>query len=155
MECDFFMKRFFCCLLVVLIILTSCDESPSQHKSAEMLLHEIMEEFSIEDGYVYSDEMGAAQPLTDVMLERIFFGAMLDDLRYAKSVAVYFSRRFSEQEIVIIQLYDIAHRKTIMALLNKRAEKKENAIVSSQGNYVYLICTDKNSDILSALREKT
>lgn len=146
------MKRILCCFLAAVIIFSSCSRPFSfEAKSAEEVLCEIMKEFSITDGYIYSSGEEAEHPITSAMLERMFFGTALDDLRYAESMAVYFSRRFSEREIIIIELFDMSHRKAVMALLTKRAEKKENAIVQANGNYVYLICTEKNEEILSAL----
>ena len=59
----------------------------------------------------------------------------------------YFSKRFCEYEIIVFELFDISSRDKIIALLQKRAKKKENAVVASDGVYVYLICTDRNEEI--------
>jgi hypothetical protein len=113
-----------------------------------------MEAFSITDGYVYGKCEGETHFLSDAMLERMFMGADLADLCYVESMAVYFSRRFSEREILVIVLFDMSHREAIVALLEKRANRKENALVSTNGRYVYLVCTENNEEILSFLREK-
>ena len=117
-------------------------------------MQEVMLEFEIEDGYLYSRDAMAEYPLTDAMLERAFFGASLEDLCYAESMAVYFSGRFCDHEIIVIKLFDMSHRKAVASLLVKRADLKENALVYACGNYVFLICTDRNEEILAAFREK-
>ena len=69
------------------------------------------------------------------------------DFPYVTSCAVYFSRHFSEREIVVLKLCDLSHQRELLRLLRKRAEKKENAVAFADGVYVYLICTDQNEEI--------
>lgn len=117
-------------------------------------MRDVMIHFQVSDGYLYSRDEKAEYLLTDAMLERMFSGASLEDLRYAESMAAYFSGRFCESEIVVIELFDMSHRKTIVSLLTKRAELKERATVYAQGNYVFLICTEQNEEILEIIRER-
>ena len=148
------MLRYICVLLVIAMLFSSCGNAYTQTASAEALLQEVMLEFEIEDGYLYSRDAMAEHPLTDAMLERAFLGASLEDLRYAESVAVYFSGRFCDHEIIVIKLFDMSHRKAMVSLLTKRADLKEDALVSVWEDYVFLICTDRNEEILAAFREK-
>ena len=146
------MKRFLLFLLILTFLFGSCKTTfLKEEKHAEEVLNEILMEFSIDDGIVYSDERDAKYPLTDEMLERLFWGTDLGDLRYVSSVAVYFSRRFYEDEIFVFELFDISHQKAVMKLLSRRAEKKENAVLFANGVYIYLICTEKNEEIKSFL----
>jgi hypothetical protein len=68
------------------------------------------------------------------------------------SAAVYFSKRFSEHEILIFKVCDLSHTEDITRLLQKRARKKENAVVIADGVYIYLICTDQNESIINYLK---
>ena len=148
------MLRYVCVFLIIVMIFSSCGNAYTQSVSADVLLQEVMIRFDINDGYLYSRDTMAEYPLTDAMLERIFFGTSLDDLCYAESMAVYFSGRFCDHEIIVIELFDMSHRKAVASLLTKRADLKENALVYMRGNYVFLICTDRNEEILAAFREK-
>ena len=148
------MIRFVCCFLMILAFFSSCGVSSFESSSSEELLRDIMICFQTEDGHLYSRDEKARYPLTDAMLDRMFFGASLEDLRYVESMAVYFSGRFCDHEIVVVELFDMSHRKTIASLLTKRAELKEHATVYAQGNYVFLICTEQNEEILDIIQEK-
>ncbi len=142
------MKRGICILIAMMVCFSSCKSQIfPETKRADEVLQTILSEFSVDEGYLYSDALEAERPLTDAMLERMFSGADLADFRYACSMAVYFSKRYSEHEIIVIELFDMSHRGAVEALLRKRMEKKENAVVISNGVYVYLICTDQNDEI--------
>lgn len=135
-------------LLIYAFVFSSCVPVFSEEsRSADEILAAILAEFDMEDGYCYGTERDAMHPLTDALLERMFVGERLDDLRYVDSMAVYFSRRYSEREIIVIKLLDISHQKAVMALLLERAEKKENAVVFASGVYLYLLCTEQNKEI--------
>ena len=139
---------------MILVLFSSCGDASVHNPSSEELLREITIHFQKEDGNLYIRDEKAAYPLTDAMLERTFLGASLEDLRYVKSMAAYFSGRFCDHEILVIELFDMSHRKTIVSLLTKRAELKEHAMVYAQGNYVFLICTEQNEEILDIIRKK-
>ena len=135
-------------LLICAFIFSSCLPVFSEEsRSADEILAAILAEFDMEDGYCYGTERDAMYPLTDALLERMFVGERLDDLRYVDSMAVYFSRRYSEREIIVIRLLDMSHRKAVMALLLERAGKKENAVVFASSVYLYLLCTEQNESI--------
>ena len=50
------------------------------------------------------------------------------------------------------EVCDLSHTEDITHLLQKRAKKKENAVVFADGVYVYLICTDQNEAISRYLK---
>ncbi len=146
------MKRCFIILLCLSFFVSSCSVPfREEAKRAEVKLQDILSAFSISDGFVYHNGEDAEHPLTDAMLERMFMEARLDDLSYVCSMAVYFSRRYHAWEIIIFELYDMSHREAVMKLLEKRARKKENAVVFANGVYVYLICTEQNGEIKNFL----
>ncbi len=105
-----------------------------------MELQRILYEKEISDGVIYSDRDGSQRPLTDAMIDRIFFDMNTDDLRYVRSMALFVTRRFSDREILVLELYDPSHSRTVESLLLRRAEKKENAVLSRNGVYLYLMC---------------
>lgn len=143
------MKKFFLLTLLLAFALTSCGTPKKAHRgNAQEILSEILENFEQGDGFVYTDEVGAEYPLTDAMLARMFpDDGDTADLFCVVSAAVYFSRRFSDREILVLEICDISHTELIVRLLQKRAKKKENAVVFADGVYVYLICTDENEEI--------
>ncbi len=122
-----------------------------ENKRADVVLQGILSAFSISDGFLYHDGEDAEHPLTDAMLERMFAGEKLDDLSYVRSMAVYFSRRYHARELLVFELYDMSRRGAVMKLLEKRARKKENAVIFANGVYVYLICTEQNGEIKNFL----
>ena len=149
------MKKILLSALALACLLTACGVPSSGRKgeSAPQIMAEILTEFSLAEGYVYESGMGAALPLTDAMLARMFPDeGDTADLFCVESAAVYFSKRFSEHEIVVFRLCDRSHTEDIEKLLQKRAKKKENAVVVADGVYVYLICTDKNEAISRYLK---
>ena len=137
-----------------MMLFSSCGNSYFREPTADALLRDVMCDFGIADGYLYVRDALAEHPLTDAMLERMFLGASLEDLRYVKSMAAYLSGRLCEKEIIVIELFDMSHRKALTSLLTKRADLKDGALVYAQGNYVYLLCTERNDEILAFLREK-
>ena len=140
---------------IALLILVSCTASPSSHQkgSAAEIMAALLSQVAQEDGFVYSSALDAALPLSDALLERMFPDTGdTADLECVVSAAVYFSKRFSEHEIVIFELCDRSHTEKIVRLLQKRAKKKENAVVFADGVYVYLICTDCNEAISRYLK---
>ncbi len=144
------MRKVLMWLLLLSVFLTSCFPFGTKKRTgdAEEVLSEILETFSISDGVIYSEKEGAAYPLTDALLERMFCDeGDMADFAYVTSCAVYFSRHFSEREIVVLKLCDLSHQRELLRLLRKRAEKKENAVAFADGVYVYLICTDQNEEI--------
>ncbi len=142
------MKRILLICLCPIIFLSSCSVPFSkENRRAEVILEEMLMQFSICDGFLYQKTGDAEHPLTDAMLTRLFEGADLADLRYVASMAVFLSRRYRSTEIMIIELYDISHRDALQKLLEKRAKKKENAVVLTNGVYLYLICTEQNEEI--------
>jgi hypothetical protein len=143
------MKKFFLLTLLLAFAFTSCGTPKTAHRgNAQEILSEILENFEQGDGFVYTDEAGAEYPLTDTMLARMFpDDGDTADLFCVVSAAVYFSRRFSDREILVLEICDISHTELIVRLLQKRAKKKENAVVFADGVYVYLICTDMNEEI--------
>ena len=144
----FILKKLLCFTLIIICIFSSCLPSLSKEtRNADEILEAVLAEYGIEDGYCYSTRKDAKHPLTDTFLERMFFGARRSVLRYVDSMAVYCSRRYNEREIIVIELYDVSHQKAVMALLLERAEKKENAVVFSNGVYLYLLCTERNEEI--------
>ncbi len=146
------MKRFFLLLFVTVFLFSSCSVPFStETRSAEAILNAVLTEFSISDGFYYSDAEDAAHPLTDALLSRMFMGKRLDDLRYVRSMAVWFSRRYREGEIIVIELFDRSHQRAVMALLSTRAGQKENAVLFANGAYLYLVCTEQNDEIKAFL----
>lgn len=149
------MRKFLICLFLTALFFVSCDSGPHILKKgeAEEILEEVLSHFQIADGTVYSTGLSAENPLTDSLLARMFpERGDTDDLFCVRSAAVYFSKRFSDKEILVFELFDISGREKIVALLQKRAKKKENAVVLSDGVYVYLICTDQNGEISRYLK---
>ena len=150
-----YMKKFILSALVCACLLSACGVSLSEGKrgSAREIMAELMQEFTFAEGYVYESGREAALPLSDAMLARMFpDDGDTADLFCVRSAAVYFSKRFSEHEIVIFELCDRLHTEDIERLLQKRAKKKKNAVVIADGVYVYLICTDQNEAISRYLR---
>lgn len=143
------MKKFFLLTLLLAFALSSCGTPKTARRgSASEILSEILENFEQGDGFVYTDETGTESPLTDAMLARMFpDDGDTADLFCVVSAAVYFSKRFSDREILVLEICDISHTELIVRLLQKRAKKKENAVVFADGVYVYLICTDQNEEI--------
>ena len=140
---------------MMMFISSSCgsDIPHSKKGDAEEILRDVLSYFQITDGYLYSTRPLSEYPLTDAILARMFpERGDTEDLICVYSVAVYFSRRFCEHEIIVFELCDISSRDKMIALLQKRAKKKENAVVLSDGVYVYLICTDWNEEISRYLK---
>lgn len=143
-------RRFLIGFLALSLVFTSCV---SPHKTLEgdatAVLEEILMQFPMPEGMIYSDRAEAAYPLTDALLARMFpdTGDMAD-FAYVVSVAVCVSRRFSDGEITVLELCDLSHREELKRLLKKRADKKENAVVFTNGVYVFLIATDHNEAIM-------
>ena len=149
------MRKILVILFLIPFIFASCgpDMRHSKKGDAEEILRDVLSCFQITDGYVYSTKPLSEYPLSDALLARMFpERGDTDDLYCLRSAAVYFSRRFCEDEIVVFELCDISNRDKILALLQKRARKKENAVVFSDGVYVYLICTDRNEEISRYLK---
>ena len=91
-------------------------------------MSELLSEFTLEEGFVYESDLGAELPLTDSLLSRMFpDDGDTEDLFCVVSAAAYFSKRFSEHEILIFEVCDLSHTEDITRLLQKRARKKENA----------------------------
>lgn len=149
------MRKILVILFLIPFIFASCGQSIRHSKKgdAEEILRDVLSCFQITDGYVYSTKPLSEYPLSDALLARMFpERGDTDDLYCLRSAAVYFSRRFCEDEIVVFELCDISNRDKIQTLLQKRARKKENAVVFSDGVYVYLICTDQNEKISRYLK---
>lgn len=149
------MRKFLIFLFILLFISSSCgsDIPHSKKRDAEEILRNVLSYFQITDGYLYSTRSLSKYPLTDAILARMFpERGDTEDLICVYSAAVYFSRRFCEHEIIVFELCDISSREKMIALLQKRAKKKENAVVLSDGVYVYLICTDRNEEISRYLK---
>ena len=149
------MKKY--CILAFLLIFAavSCGlpKTPRSGSAAEIMA-DILEHFEQGEGFVFTDERDAQYPLTDAMLARMFPDeGDTADLFCVVSSAVFFSKRFSDREITVFELCDISHTESIVSLLQKRAKKKENAVVFADGVYVYLICTDENEAISRYLQE--
>ncbi len=135
------MKRMICFLLTLLFSASACAPVfERKTRCAEEELSYILEEKGIAEGIVYSTSRDAAYPLTDAIMERLFLGANREDLCFVRSAALYVSRRFTEKEIFVLELYDRSHLEAVKKLLMRRAEKKENAVLSDHGVYLYLIC---------------
>ena len=135
------MKRFLLILLGFSVLLVSCGTPVQEKGDAYQVVEKIMTHFELADGVLYSDREDADYFLSDSMLDRMFSeGYGLPEFEYVVSCAAYFSRRFSEEEIVVLKL------------CRRRAEKKENAVVYADGVYVYLICTDINDKILAYIK---
>ena len=149
------MKKIYLSALLCAFLLTSCTAiQPSRRKeSAPRIMASLLSEFSLADGFVYESGLEAAYPLTDAMLARMFpDDGDTDELFCVVSAAVYLSKRFSEHEIIIFELSDLSHTEDIVRLFEKRAKKKENAVVIADGVYVYLICTEQNEAISRYLK---
>lgn len=147
------MKRFLLILLGFSVLLVSCGTPVQEKGDAYQVVEKIMTHFELADGVLYSDREDADYFLSESMLERMFSeGYGLPEFEYVVSCAAYFSRRFSEGEIVVLKLCDKSHREELMKLCRRRAEKKENAVVYADGVYVYLICTDINDKILAYIK---
>ena len=142
------MRKFWVLCLLCAVFFTSCSSVFSADDSAAEKLYAVLTEFSLTEGAVYSTEENEDYPFTDAMAERMFFwGRDISALSHAESTAVYVSRRFSSEEIVVVKLYDFSHRDEVEALFLSRAEKKKNAIVFCDGVYVYLICAENRDEI--------
>ena len=144
------MKKLYPTLLILACFLTACGPSLPHGRtgSASQIMSDILSEFTLEEGFVYESDLTAELPLTDSLLARMFpDDGDTDDLFCVVSAAVYFSKRFSEHELLIFEVCDISHTEDIAHLLQKRAKKKGNAVVIADGVYVYLICTDRNEAI--------
>ena len=149
-EMEIIMRKFCLWALFFVFLFTSCDVSaPTKSRgTAAEILYEILSEFTLAEGFVYESGHNAALPLTDALLARMFpDDGDTADLFCVKTAAVYFSKRFSEHEILVFELCDLSHTEDIVRLLQKRAKKKENAVVIADGVYVFLICTDQNEAI--------
>ena len=149
------MRKFIIFLFLVIFIFVSCDSGSQTLKKgdAEEILLDILNHFQIENGSVYSTGLSSENPLTDSLLARMFPDrGDTEDLFCVRSAAVYFSKRFSDGEILVFELYDISNRNKIISIFQKRAKKKENAVVLSDGVYIYLICTDRNEEISRYLK---
>lgn len=148
------MRKFIIFLFLIGFLFISCTPSdPLKKGNAEEILRDVLNQFQMTDGTVYSRGLTAENPLTDSLLARMFpERGDTEDLCYVRSAAVYFSKRFSDEEILIFELHDISGREKIVALFQKRANKKENAVVLSDGVYVYLICTKQNEEIKRYLK---
>ena len=149
------MRKLWIAALLLAVTAVSCAiPKTARNGSAADVLTEILKEFAQEEGFVYTDEANTDHPLTDAMLARMFPDeGDTADLFGVVSSAVYFSKRFCEHEIIVFKLCDISHTDTVVRLLQKRAKKKENAVVFADGVYVYLICTDENEAISRYLQE--
>ncbi len=148
-----FRNFFLCCLLSLFFVSCGFQGGTSKKGDAEDILREVLSSFGITDGSVYSNRPLAEYPLTDALLARMFpERGDTEDLFCVRSAAVYFSKRFCDDEIIVFELFDISGREKIVSLLQKRANKKENAVVLSDGVYVYLICTDYNTQISRYLK---
>lgn len=149
-----FYRKLWLVLIVLMFLLNSCRPFVSKPQgNAEEILQEIVSQFYLPDGVIYSKREDAEYLLTDSLLERMFPDTGdLADFYYVSSAAVWFSRRFSEGEIVVLELCDLSHQRELLRLLSKRTEKKENAVAFANGIYVYLICTDKNKEIMRYLQ---
>ena len=144
------MRKFYLWAFLGIFLLTACSvPAPTKQRgSAEEVLYEILSEFMFSDGFVYGSNLDSVLPLTDAMLARMFpDDGDTADLFCVKTAAVYFSKRFSEHEIIVFELCDRSHTEDIVWLLQKRAKKKENAVVIADGVSVFLICTDQNDAI--------
>ncbi len=142
------MRKFCALLILCAVFLTSCAPVFSADESAAEKLYAVLAEFSLTEGAVYSTEDNEDYLFTDAMAERMFFwGRDISSLSHAHSMAVYVSRRFSSEEIVVAKLYDLSHRDEVEALFLIRAEKKKNAIVFCDGVYVYLVCAENRDEI--------
>ncbi|MBQ3490676.1 MAG: hypothetical protein IJA86_08810 [Clostridia bacterium] len=142
-----------CFLIFLMFVSCGFHGSTTKKGDAEDILGDILSSFRITDGNVYSNRPLSEYPLTDALLARMFpERGDTEDLFCVRSAAVYFSKRFCENEIIVFELYDISGRDKIVSLLQKRANKKENAVVLSDGVYVYLICTDRNAEISHYLK---
>jgi len=149
------MRKILIFIVLIPLIFTSCgpDLQHSKKGDAEEILRDVLSCFQITDGYVYSTRPLSEYPLSDALLARMFpERGDTEDLFCVNSAAVYFSRRFCENEMIVFELFDISGRDKIVSLLQKRARKKENAVVLSDGVYVYLICTDQNEEISRYLK---
>ena len=153
-ESDFFMKIRILFLLVIAVLVSSCTPTwTAEQGDAEEVLEEILNRFEFSDGVVYSDRNDADFVLSDAMIERMFSdGYGVPAFEYVVSCAAYLSRRYSDHEIVVIKLCDKSHREEMMQVCRRRAAKKENAVVYADGVYVYLICTDRNEEILDYIK---
>ena len=130
------------------VLFTSCAPVFSVDDSAAEKLYAVLAEFSLTEGAVYSTEEKEDYPFTDAMAERMFFwGRDISALSHAQSTAVYVSRRFSSEEIVVVKLRDRSYRDEVEALFLIRADKKKNAIVFCDGVYVYLVCAENRDEI--------
>ncbi len=140
-------------MLIFVLIFSSCAAFSEEDADAQEKLERVLEAFSIGDGVLYSTREDAEYILSDAMTERMFFyGKDISSLAEVESAAAYFSRRFSDEEIVVLKLFDLSYRNEVEALCKLRASKKENAIVFCDGVYIYLICTGKNEEIHNYLK---
>lgn len=146
------MRKLWILVLLLVCMLTSCIGSDA-HGSAKEAVESVLMHFHITDGVVYGDS-DEQYRLSDSMLSLMFDGDSLPEFEYVESCAAYFSRRFSQHELVVLRLYDMSHREELAALCKRRAEKKENAVVFYDGVYVYLICMENNGEIVSYLKGK-
>lgn len=147
------LKRLIFCFLGLSVLFVSCGKSVRDKGDAYQIVDKIMTHFELSDGVLYSDREDSEYYLSDSMIERMFSeGYGLPEFEYVVSCAAYFSRRFSEGEVVVLELCDKSHREELVKLCRRRASKKENAVVYADGVYVYLICTDINDQILSYLK---
>ena len=149
------MRKFLFFLLLLAFLSVSCGKQTNILKKgeAEELLQDVLSHFQLAEGTIYSTGLLSENPLTDALLARMFpEQGDTDDLYCVRSAAVYFSKRFSDGEILVFELYDISNRDKITALFQKRAKKKENAVVLSDGVYIYWICTDRNGEISRYLK---
>lgn len=149
------MKKILLLLIAaVTMLLCACSGGFYGEGTACSELSAITERFGLDDaGVIYSDDENAGYVLTQSMLSSMFSGNE-NKFRYAVSCAAYFSRRFSDGEIVVIQVSDRSRREEIYGMCLRRAAKKHNAIVYADGNFVYLICTDINSEIAGYIRKR-
>lgn len=149
-----FLKKIIVLLTVLAFVLSSC-KSPLEEDvgDAEEVLRRIIDRFELSGGVIYSDMPEAEYFLTDALKEKLFSdGNGLPEFESVVSCAVYVSRRFSEEEIIVLKLCDKSHREALMKLCRRRAAKKENAVLYANGVYIYLVCTDRNEEILAYLR---
>ncbi len=148
-----FYRKYLSLLLVFSVLLTSCAPVKTEKdQDAMTVLEDIVMQFQLEEGVLYCNHPDAEYPLSASMLERMFpERGDTADLVYVVSSAVWFSRRFSQKEIIVFQICDLSHQRELLYLLAKRAKKKENAVVFANGIYLYLICTEQNEEIMRYL----
>lgn len=149
------MKKTFCFALLFFILIYFVGCGTVQEGSAVYKLNMIISEFSLSEmGAVYARGEECERELSDGLIATMFSeGGNITAFGNVKSCAVFLFRDFSDGEIDVIELCDISHKPEMLAMVNRRAGKKSDAIVISRGRYIFLLNCENAENIADYIRK--